>query len=146
MPTATMPRRASLWLRNILKPSSISLKPRPSFEISFSWGPISNFPNLTVASAAKVNPRAAIKITIASATSALFDLVIKFFTAIPNPPPITTKIVPPVTASALAAINSSFFTNNGRPADKPAKINRLTPKAINTKKVSSNPVAPLLTR
>ena len=99
-----------------------------------------------MASAAKRKPVAEIKITIASATSALLDLVIKFFTAIPNPPPITTKIVPPVTANAFAAINSSFLTSNGNPADKPAKINRLTPKAINTKKVSSNPVAPLLTK
>ncbi|CAB4659200.1 unannotated protein [freshwater metagenome] len=59
---------------------------------------------------------------------------------------MTTKIVPPVTANALAAINSSFLTNNGKPADKPAKINRLTPNAINTNKVNNKPDAPLLTK
>ena len=69
----------------------------------------------------------------------------KFLTAIPKPPPITTKIVPPVTANALAAINSSFLTNKGNPADKPAKINRLTPNASSTKKVSNKPLTPLLT-
>ena len=55
-------------------------------------------------------------------------------------------MVPPVTANALAAINSSFLTNRGNPADKPAKINRLMPNASNTKNVSSRPLTPLLTK
>ena len=54
--------------------------------------------------------------------------------------------MPPVTANALAAINSSFVTNKGRPADRPAKINRLIPKARSTENVSNTPLTPLLTR
>ena len=57
------------------------------------------------------------------------------------PPPITTQIVPPVTAKAFAAINSSFLTSNGRPAERPDKINRLTPNANKTNKVRIIPVA-----
>jgi hypothetical protein len=60
------------------------------------------------------------------------------------PPPITTPIVPPVTASALAETNSSLETNKGNPAESPANINRLIPKAINTKSVRRIPVVPLL--
>ena len=83
--------------------------------------------------------------TTESAKSVPYVLSTKFLTAIPTPPPITTQIVPPVTARALAAINSSFLTSNGKPADNPAKINRLIPKANKTNKVKTIPVSPLLT-
>ena len=52
-------------------------------------------------------------------------------------------MVPPVTANAFAAINSSFLTNSGSPADNPERIKRLTPKAIKTNKVKTIPVEPV---
>ena len=54
-------------------------------------------------------------------------------------------MVPPVTANAFAAINSSLFTKSGSPADRPERINRLTPNANNTNKVKIIPVEPLFT-
>ena len=65
---------------------------------------------------------------------------IKFLIPIPTPPPITTKIVPPVTANAFAAISSSRLTINGSPAESPERINRLIPKANRTKRVKTAPV------
>ena len=37
-------------------------------------------------------------------------------------------------------------SKSGKPADRPARINRLTPKAIKTKMVNSTPVAPFRIR
>ena len=89
-------------------------------------------------------PADATKITTASAKSAFEDWLSRFLIAIPMPPPITTQIVPPVTANAFAAINSSFFTSKGNPAESPDKINRLTPNANKTNNVRINPVELLL--
>ena len=47
-----------------------------------------------------------------------------------------------MTANALALIRDLLSIINGMPADKPARINRLTPKAINIKTVNSTPVRP----
>ena len=54
-------------------------------------------------------------------------------------------MVPPVTANAFAAINSSFFTKSGSPADRPERIKRLTPNANKTNKVKTIPVELLFT-
>ena len=59
------------------------------------------------------------------------------------PPPITTPIVPPVTARAFAETNSSLETNSGNPAESPARINLFIPKATKTKSVRTIPVVPL---
>ena len=58
----------------------------------------------------------------------------------PIPPPSTTQTEPPVTASALAEIKSFGVVISGIPADKPARINRLTPNATRTTTVISTPV------
>ena len=81
---------------------------------------------------------------MASARSPFPFLSIKFLIPIPTPPPITTKIVPPVTARAFAVISSSRLTIKGKPADSPERINLFTPKANRTKRVKIIPVEPLL--
>ena len=58
--------------------------------------------------------------------------------------PLLVKKEELIAANALAAINSSFLTNNGNPAERPAKINRLIPNANKTNKVKTTPVEPLL--
>ena len=64
-------------------------------------------------------------------------------TPTPIPPPITTNTDPPVTAIAFAEISERGSISNGRPADNPARIRRLIPKATSTKIVNSSPVFPL---
>jgi hypothetical protein len=49
---------------------------------------------------------------------------------------------PPVTAMAFAVIKDSGLITSGSPADNPASINRLIPKANKTTTVSSKPVFP----
>ena len=51
-----------------------------------------------------------------------------------------------MTASALALINDLVSITNGRPAESPARIKRLIPKAIRTKTVKRTPVCPLNTK
>ena len=60
----------------------------------------------------------------------------------PSPPPITTEIVPPVTAKAFAETKSFLSTNSGKPAESPARIKRFAPKEIKTKRVKTIPVEP----
>ena len=62
------------------------------------------------------------------------------------PPPITTNTEPPVTASAFAEISDFDSISNGNPAESPARMRRLIPKAISTKIVNSSPVFPLKIR
>ena len=97
-------------------------------------------------SAASKYPPALIKIRIPSTKSPVFETSKILFSAIPSPPPITTAIVPPVTAKAFAETNSFLFTSNGRPAESPARIKRLAPKEIKTKRVKTIPVEPLYIR
>ena len=58
------------------------------------------------------------------------------------PPPSTTQTEPPVTTNAFAAMSFSRETTRGKPAERPARINLFTPKAMSTKTVSSIPVRP----